>query len=57
MSRKDADGKLVSLLSDRDSAPDGSGRHVIELEPYAYRWYKLGGTDKLVAAARAARPA
>ncbi len=57
MSRKDADGKLVSLLSDRDSVPDGSGRHVIELEPYAYRWYKLGGTDKLVAAARAARTA
>jgi maltose alpha-D-glucosyltransferase/alpha-amylase len=54
MSRKEADGELVSLLSNRDSAPDGSGRHVIELEPYAYRWYKLGGTDKLVVPPRRA---
>ncbi len=51
---KDAAGKLVSLLSSRDSVPDGNGRHVIELEPYAYRWYKLGGTDKLVARSRSA---
>jgi maltose alpha-D-glucosyltransferase/alpha-amylase len=43
---REAGGRLVSLLSTRDSTPDASGRHVIELEPYGYRWYKVGGTDK-----------
>ncbi len=36
---------LVDLLGKNDSRVDGSGGHVIELPPYAYRWYRPGGMD------------
>ena len=36
---------LVNLLSDQHSAPDASGDHRVLLEPYGYRWYRVGGLD------------
>ena len=43
------DSKLVNLLSDDHSAKsDGDDRHRITLEPYGYRWYRVGGLDYLL---------
>jgi maltose alpha-D-glucosyltransferase/alpha-amylase len=40
--------RLVNLLTQNHSEADGSGRHRLELEPYAYRWYRVGGLDDLL---------
>jgi maltose alpha-D-glucosyltransferase/alpha-amylase len=40
--------ELVSLLSEAHSHPEKSGRHRIVLEPYGYRWYRVGGLDYLL---------
>lgn len=37
---------LVDMLSSGHSAAE-SGRHVIDLQPYGYRWYRAGGLDRL----------
>ncbi len=42
------DGQLVNLLSDDHSTPDSSGKHHLLLEPYGYRWYRVGGLDYLL---------
>ena len=39
---------LVNLLSEDHSLPNQSGRHTILLEPYGYRWYRIGGLDYLL---------
>ena len=39
---------LVNLLSDDHSESDARGRHSILLEPYGYRWYRVGGLDYLL---------
>lgn len=39
------DGTLVNLLSDDHSKPGKSGKHRVLLEPYGYRWYRVGGLD------------
>jgi maltose alpha-D-glucosyltransferase / alpha-amylase len=39
---------LISLLSENHSHADGQGRHHIVLEPYGYRWYRVGGLDYLL---------
>ncbi len=40
---------LVNLLSnDHSQAEDDSGGHCILLEPYGYRWYRVGGVDYLL---------
>ena len=41
-------GLLVNLLSDDHSKSDEKGRHCVMLEPYGYRWYRLGGLDYLL---------
>jgi maltose alpha-D-glucosyltransferase/alpha-amylase len=41
-------GCLVSLLSDDNSHADEAGKHCILLEPYGYRWYRVGGLDELI---------
>ena len=41
------DGLLVNLLRDDNSAPDGDGAHCILMEPYGYRWFRVGGLDYL----------
>jgi maltose alpha-D-glucosyltransferase/alpha-amylase len=35
--------KLISLFDGAHSEPDGRHRHHIILEPYGYRWYRVGG--------------
>ena len=43
----DADGgRLANLLSQQLSEPDGSGRHLIELEAYGYRWLRVGDSER-----------
>ena len=39
------EGLLVNLLSDDHSVPEKGGRHCIVLEPYGYRWFRVGGLD------------
>jgi len=39
---------LISLLSEDHSHPDKSGKHRILLEPYGYRWFRVGGLDYLL---------
>ena len=40
--------RLISLLSDDHSMADTSGKHCCMLEPYGYRWYRVGGLDYLL---------
>jgi maltose alpha-D-glucosyltransferase/alpha-amylase len=42
------DEALVNLLSEDHSLAGRSGTHRIVLEPYGYRWYRLGGLDYLL---------
>ena len=42
------DDRLVNVLSDDHSQADSDGRHVVVLEPYGYRWYRVGGLDYLL---------
>ena len=39
---------LINLLAGEHSQADQSGRHCIEIEPYGYRWYRVGGLDYLL---------
>ena len=38
-------GTLVDLLARNDSRADESGRFLVELQPYDYRWLRVGGID------------
>jgi maltose alpha-D-glucosyltransferase / alpha-amylase len=42
------DGQLVNLLSNDHATPDVSGKHRILLEPYGYRWFRIGGLNYLL---------
>ena len=43
------DGKqLINLLSEDHSHADARGRHKLVIEPYGYRWYRVGGLDYLL---------
>ncbi|MGJ4926410.1 alpha-amylase family protein [Bradyrhizobium sp. HKCCYLS2038] len=45
----DDTGKLlINLLSEDHSHADDRGRHTLVLEPYGYRWYRVGGLDYLL---------
>ena len=49
LDRKDgADQGLINLLSEDHSEPTKTGMHKILLEPYGYRWYRVGGLDYLL---------
>jgi maltose alpha-D-glucosyltransferase / alpha-amylase len=37
---------LVNLLSHERSEPEPGGRHTIELEPYGYRWLRVGEPER-----------
>jgi maltose alpha-D-glucosyltransferase / alpha-amylase len=39
---------LVNLLSEDHSHANDAGDHCIFLEPYGYRWYRVGGLDYLL---------
>ena len=39
---------LINLLTENHSHADNRRRHHIVLEPYGYRWYRMGGLDYLL---------
>ena len=39
------ESRLVNLLAENESEPDPQGRHHIVLEPFGYRWYRVGGLN------------
>ncbi len=39
---------LINLLSEDHSRADKRGQHRVVLEPYGYRWYRVGGLDYLL---------
>jgi len=41
-------GFLVNLLSDDHSKAEAGGKHCFLLEPYGYRWFRIGGKDHLL---------
>ena len=46
--KSDNERNLINLLSENHSYADGCGKHHIVLEPYGYRWYRVGGLDYLL---------
>ncbi len=42
------EGCLVNLLSADNSQADPQGKHRIMLEPYGYRWFRVGGLDYIL---------
>ncbi|HEY0794753.1 MAG TPA: alpha-amylase family protein [Acidisarcina sp.] len=42
------DSLLVNLLSDDHSEPVKNGKHCVLLEPYGYRWFRVGGLDYIL---------
>ena len=40
--------QLVNVLSDDHSEADKRGLHTVFLEPYGYRWFRVGGLDYLM---------
>jgi maltose alpha-D-glucosyltransferase/alpha-amylase len=42
------EGCLVNLLSAENSQADAKGKHCIMLEPYGYRWFRVGGLDYIL---------
>src|SRR5579862_4019571 len=40
--------QLVNVLSEDHSEADKNNRHTVSLEPYGYRWYRVGGLDYLM---------
>ena len=41
-------GCLADLLSGENSNSDASGEHCLLLEPYGYRWFRVGGLDYIL---------
>jgi len=39
---------LINLLSEDHSRAGEDGKHHVLLEPYGYRWYRVGGLDYLL---------
>jgi maltose alpha-D-glucosyltransferase / alpha-amylase len=50
--RKEADRSdddyLVNLIGTDHSEADASGKHCFLLEPYGYRWFRVGGLDYIL---------
>ncbi len=44
----DGAGCLSDLLSGENSKSDASGEHCLLLEPYGYRWFRVGGLDYIL---------
>ncbi len=40
--------RLTNVLSDDHCEADERGRYVVMLEPYGYRWFRVGGLDDLL---------
>jgi maltose alpha-D-glucosyltransferase/alpha-amylase len=39
---------LVNLLSRENSDADAAGKYRLLLEPYGYRWFRVGGLDYIL---------
>jgi maltose alpha-D-glucosyltransferase/alpha-amylase len=39
---------LVNILSGDNSTAESSGKHHVLLEPYGYRWFRVGGLDYIL---------
>ncbi len=39
---------LINLLAENHSYADDTGQHHVLLEPYGYRWYRVGGLDYIL---------
>ena len=46
--RDGPDKVLTNVLHAEQSVADGEGRHRVLMEPYGYRWYRVGGLDDLL---------
>jgi maltose alpha-D-glucosyltransferase/alpha-amylase len=46
--RDETEKLLVNLLSEDHSHAGDDGKHCLLLEPYGYRWYRVGGLDYLL---------
>jgi maltose alpha-D-glucosyltransferase/alpha-amylase len=46
--QRDEPSVLVNLLSEDHSLPEGNSRYCVLLEPYGYRWFRVGGLDYLL---------
>ena len=42
------DSLLINLLSEDHSRPNDANQHCVLLEPYGYRWFRVGGLDYLL---------
>ena len=42
------DELLVDVFDDRHSRRQNDGQHRITLEPYAWRWYRVGAPDNIL---------
>jgi maltose alpha-D-glucosyltransferase/alpha-amylase len=40
--------RLISLFDTQHSEADKRGRHHVILEPYGYRWYRVGGLGDIL---------
>jgi maltose alpha-D-glucosyltransferase/alpha-amylase len=41
-------GVLINLLSEDHSRAGDDGQHCVVMEPYGYRWFRVGGLDYLL---------
>jgi maltose alpha-D-glucosyltransferase / alpha-amylase len=39
---------LINLLAENHSRANGDGEHHVVMEPYGYRWYRVGGLDYIL---------
>ena len=39
---------LVNVLSGDNSTADAAGKHHLLLEPFGYRWFRVGGLDYIL---------
>ena len=46
-------GVLINVLSEDHSQADAKGAHTVLMEPYGYRWYRVGGLDYILRRAEA----
>jgi maltose alpha-D-glucosyltransferase / alpha-amylase len=44
----DGDGRqrLANIFHKEENKDDGTGTHQVQLEPYGYRWFRVGGPDR-----------
>jgi maltose alpha-D-glucosyltransferase/alpha-amylase len=45
----------MNLLAQERCVADAGGRHTIELEPYGYRWLRVGDMERPIAEERRAQ--